>query len=982
MSISCSPQTAHNIMSEVSLTSEMRDVADDDDLMAAVLSQELGTAGGKAVLVVGQSAPFTGGGHARNGIDVRAGLEAALALANEASLVRFVLASLDDGGDDGRQASNTQQLLCSGANGTGPAFAIAGSVGSSASEAALATLLASAGSDGVPVPFVGALTSSEKLRARASVLQSSRTGVVLARASGGDEVGAIVSFLADHWSFLNRTSVFYQDTPFSKDAVGLLASALKSTGGAELLSSAHSGIVDTQEGLSAMAVKAADALCARGDPAAVVLLALGSMSAALVQEMARRNKAGIRYVAMSFVSPEELHAALPHSARETVRSQESTLFFTQGSTLFITQVVPYPWAESSNYRVIDEYQKAMRKYHPGMGLSHASLEGFIAGRLITTATSRALELKGWPLTRATFLDAIFRDIRTFKLYGSYTLGPYGDGVGSTGSAQTPDDWCNQGAHEIFMTQFDLGWGSLWSFDTWSFKFSGCGVARWNETSPKSLVGYVQSERETSADLQRGLSAATRAHNSGRSIPIAMTATQNTGIDDALDTLIGRNSVAIAALPESAVNRSLDLINIGKLRIPLIAPFSGLRSLRHPFRRGVVNLFASYYQEARTAGSLLAQKHNADKITVLWSSQTHRDAGEDFVAGLALCRDRNLFGVERTIQLEDQAFSDNVTDTANYAVAKAQEGFSFIIVAGAYDAWQLMAAIRGSSKTSPIVITSVAGLTPIWIWLYQNRKETAQWENVYRTSVTPQIGWMASSNAVRQDFENWVSFMDQQQEPFEGYLIGRFISTVIEGMKEEGMLSGVITAETLLNAVYTIKYFKIDNKITVGPFLDQNSGERLCNQGMDTIFASRWNVKQFDKIDFAIQEERRSRGRTTLKKIKRSELEIGERIGKGQLGTMHNGDWHGTPVAIRVVDKTAITREDLDSIKGEMVLSHNLQHPNLMMVLGYSESKTDLLIVSEYMVSGSLHEYMKKNKQNMNYYNQVAIAFVWQHTIIR
>eukprot|EP00727_Mastigamoeba_balamuthi_P003749 m51a1_g13371 putative serine threonine kinase (164) ;mRNA; r:1638-2184 len=118
-----------------------------------------------------------------------------------------------------------------------------------------------------------------------------------------------------------------------------------------------------------------------------------------------------------------------------------------------------------------------------------------------------------------------------------------------------------------------------------------------------------------------------------------------------------------------------------------------------------------------------------------------------------------------------------------------------------------------------------------------------------------------------------------------------------------------------------------------------------------------------------------RGRSTLKKIKRSELEIGERIGKGQFGTVHNGDWHGTPVAIRVVDKTAITREDLEAVKSEMELTHSLQHPNLLMLLGYSESKADLLVVSEYMASGSLHEYLKKNKQNMNYYNEIAIAFV-------
>eukprot|EP00727_Mastigamoeba_balamuthi_P010696 m51a1_g6249 hypothetical protein (984) ;mRNA; r:63686-69052 len=967
------------------------------------------TAGGKAVLVVGQSAPFTGP-HARTGTDVRAGLEAAFAAANEASLVRFVLASLDDAYDEGRQASNTQALLCSGTNGTGPAFAIAGSVGSSASEAALATLLASVGSDGVPVPFIGALSSSEKLRTRGSVLPSSRTGVALARAGGGDEISAIVSFLSDSWSYLNRTSVFCQDTPFARDALGYLVKSLQSNGGSTLLASYSHAVVTTESDLSAMAVKAADALCAHGDPKAVVLLALGSMSAALAQEMARRNKTSLLYVAMSFVSPEELRASLPQSTWETIDSQLSMFFF--------TQVVPLPVAFSSKYRIVNEYQKAMHKYHPELGYTHASLEGFIAGRLVTTAASRALELYGWPLTRTSFLDTIFRDIRTFKLYGSYTLGPYGDGVGSTGATQTEDDWCNQGAHEVFMTEMDMAWGDLWSVDSWSFKFSGCSVSGWNDTSPKSLVGYVQTNTETSADLQLGLSAATRAHNSDGSTLVALTTTKSTDIDAALDKLIGRNSVAIAGLPESGVNRSLELIKKGKLLIPLFSPYSGLQSLRSPFRRGVVNLFASYYQEARTAGSLLAQKHNVSKIAVLWSSQTHPDAGKDFVEGLDLCRKKHLFGVAGTIQIEDKAFSDAQKDAVDFAVAKAQAEFAFVIVSGSDDAWELMQAIRHASETSPIVITSAVSRNAIWQKMYDSLNDTSKWVNVYRTSLTPQLDSLSSSNAVRQDFENWVSYIDQVQEPFEGFLIGRFISAVLESMTPEDLSEDGVTAETLLDAVYDKKFFKIDNKITVGPFLDDSSGERLCNQGMDTIYVSEWDVYAFEIINFDIHEERRcgkefdadavstedhtertvilsttipgfvvvcallviavvarGRGRSPLKKLKRSELEIGERIGKGQFGTVHNGDWHGTPVAIRVIDKTAITREDLEAVKSEMVLTHSLHHPNLMMLLGYSESKTDLLIVSEYMASGSLHEYLKKNKQNMNYYNEVAIAFV-------
>eukprot|EP00727_Mastigamoeba_balamuthi_P013369 m51a1_g8655 putative importin subunit alpha-2-like (1742) ;mRNA; r:44229-60225 len=815
-------------------------------------------------------------------------MEAAFAVANEASLVHYVLSSLDDAADDALQAANTKQLLCTGVNGAGPAFLIAGSVGTSASEAALATLLGSAGSDGVPVPFVGALTSSEKLRTRSLVLQSAvgkqgsaRSGVALARAGGSDEISAIVAFLSQSWALQNRTSVFFQDTAFAHDAAGYLEAAVKTSSGVGLFSSAHSRVVVSQDNLGAMAVAAADSLCAHGDPKAVVLLAMGSMSAALVQEMARRNKSSIKYIAMSFVSVEEFAAAIPEPTWDLIDSLQYVFFF--------TQVVPLPTDSFSSYRIVTEYQKAMQKYKPGINFTHASLEGFIAGRLVTTAASTALDLNGWPLTRANFLDAIFRDIRTFKLFGKYTLGPYGDGVGIRGAAQTEEDWCNQGAHEVFMTQMDDG--MLYNVDWWAFKFSGCS-AKWNDTSAKTLVGYYSSRTTGWSDLRIGLSAAASAHNSDSSRPVALAAALKSDVEKALTLFQDREAVAIAALAENEVNN------------------------------GVVNLFASYYQEARAAASFLAQKHDADRIIVLWSTATHFDAGKDFVDGLALCSARSLDS-------------------------------------------------------------------------------------------------LPSINAVRQDFENWVSFIDQLQGQFEGFLIGRFISAVLESMNEEdpSKAGDVVTAESLLDAIYAKKYFKIDNKITFGPFFDQSSGERLCNQGRDTVYVTEWDGTAFNMINFQVREDRRcgiefdpvevhpkddadrtvilattipgfafvcsiviaaiivrSRGRSTLKKIKRSELEIGERIGKGQFGIVHNGDWHGTPVAIRVIEKSAVTQEDLCAVKSEMALTHSLHHPNLVMLLGYSETNNDLLIVSEYMASGSLHEYLKKNKRNMNYYNEVAIAF--------
>eukprot|EP00727_Mastigamoeba_balamuthi_P011543 m51a1_g7010 putative serine threonine protein kinase (666) ;mRNA; r:249382-251586 len=662
----------------------------------------------------------------------------------------------------------------------------------------------------------------------------------------------------------------------------------------------------------------------------------------------------------------------------------------------------------------------MTKYRSSMNRTHASLEGFMSARLLTLAANRALDLYGWPLTRSNLLDTIFRDVRTFSLH-AYTLGPYGDGIGSYTASQNEDDWCNQGAHELFMTRMDLTTGLLSTLSTWSFKFTGCRVLGWNSTAHRALIGF-QSPSSTTDTTERltGLSAAIGSHNGESDRRMALTAILNQDFSSALPKIMSREAVAIAAVKEIDMKTAVKLIDKGQF-LPLIAPRSGLQSLRRPFKRSVVNLFASYYQEARTAAMFLIKQKNASKITLIWNRATHNDVGEDFVASLDLCRKRNLLGVDTNksnIAFEYTSFTNvNTTtndDQANSVLLSAKSGHTFIVVAPVSDAWSLIQIIDASCSSCPIVLTSSVdreGMYATLFWAFYFGG------NVYRTSVTPLYGMLSSKNTLRQDFESWVTYSYQLQTPFEGFVVGKFVSAVLENMED----TTEVTAETFLNTIYTKKYFKIDNVMTVGPFLDQDSGERLCNQGMDTVYVTQWSSNpslSFNYIAFSIGDDRRCgmefdpdvasptdntdrtvilsttipgfavvcslilvafavqrRGRATLKKIKRSELEIGERIGKGQFGTVHNGDWHGTPVAIRVIDKTDITREDLSSLKSEMMLTSSLHHPNLLMMLGYSESNKDLLIVSEYMASGSLHEYLKKNKQNMNFYNQVAIAFV-------
>eukprot|EP00727_Mastigamoeba_balamuthi_P008658 m51a1_g4414 hypothetical protein (771) ;mRNA; r:8-2637 len=726
---------------------------------------------GHGVVVVGQSAPFTGP-HNHSGLDVRAGIEAAFAAANETSLLRFVLSSLDDAYDNTRQRQNTQALLCTGANGLGPAFAITGNVGSSASEAALAVVLASQGSDGVPVPYVGGLTSSEVLRTQANVLQNSssasdgapRTGVALVRAGGGPELSAILSFLSNDWDVLNHTSVFYQDTSFARYAVSYLRAAIGSLGGSLLSTYGHATVTVSSE-LSSVAVAGADALLAGGaEPRAIVLIALGTMSGALMQELARRGKSGIQYVAMAWITADELYAGAPASAWATLSGE-------LGSSVYFSQLVPMPTTQSSPYRIVREYQAAMKKYRPEMPLSHASLEGFVGGSLITAAAQRALELNGWPLTRANFLDAVFRDVRTFSLYG-YTLGPYGDGIGNSDAEQTSDDWCNQGSHQVFMTSMNMSTGELSDVASSTFKFSGCSVYGWNDTSHRAVLGFAFDEATTDTSLVKlGLAAAVGSSNSENDRMMTLT-TINADVGTAAAKLEARQAVAIAGLSEDSVDQSLDLIKAGEF-LPLLSPRSGLQSLRKPFQRGIVNLFASYYQEARTMAMFLIQKEGAHTITVLFNSETHSEAGNDLFKGLTLCKDRNLLGVNASgITLHSVPFVNTSDEEVAQFTEKATVGHSFIVVGSPLDAWELVQTVGNHCTSCPVMLESSISEDDFWALIFWS---DATWSHVYRASLTPPLWTFSSSHPLRKDFDSWVSQVDQMQAVFDGFFIGKSTS---------------------------------------------------------------------------------------------------------------------------------------------------------------------------------------------------------------
>eukprot|EP00727_Mastigamoeba_balamuthi_P013554 m51a1_g8821 putative pas domain-containing protein tyrosine kinase (1841) ;mRNA; f:336092-350608 len=109
-------------------------------------------------------------------------------------------------------------------------------------------------------------------------------------------------------------------------------------------------------------------------------------------------------------------------------------------------------------------------------------------------------------------------------------------------------------------------------------------------------------------------------------------------------------------------------------------------------------------------------------------------------------------------------------------------------------------------------------------------------------------------------------------------------------------------------------------------------------------------------------------------IRKGELELGKCMGHGRVGSIYLADWHGTTVAVRVIDKKATPKEDQRLIKEEVLLLHKHHHPNLLMLMGFCETNTELLVVTEFMEGGTLADYLARGKPFIQIYSLISMAF--------
>ncbi|XP_042433285.1 integrin-linked protein kinase 1-like [Zingiber officinale] len=96
------------------------------------------------------------------------------------------------------------------------------------------------------------------------------------------------------------------------------------------------------------------------------------------------------------------------------------------------------------------------------------------------------------------------------------------------------------------------------------------------------------------------------------------------------------------------------------------------------------------------------------------------------------------------------------------------------------------------------------------------------------------------------------------------------------------------------------------------------------------------------------------------------------IGKGSFGEIIKAYWRGTPVAIkRILPSLSDDRLVIQDFRHEVNVLVKLRHPNVVQFLGAVTDKKPLMLVTEYLRGGDLHQYLKEMSSLSP---QVAINF--------
>jgi ABC-type branched-subunit amino acid transport system substrate-binding protein len=246
------------------------------------------------------------------------------------------------------------------------------------------------------------------------------------------------------------------------------------------------------------------------------------------------------------------------------------------------------------------------------------------------------------------------------------------------------------------------------------------------------------------------------------------------------------------------------------KVPFIGPFTGAEFLRNPYKRYVVNVRTSYFQETEAWIEHLTTDLGITKIAILYQDDTFGLAGLQGVK-LALAK-RNMSLVA------SGTFRRNTTAVKSALLEIMKANPEAVVTVGPYKPIaEFIKLARQAKMDAVFVAISFVGSDAL------AREMGDKGAGVIVSQVVPFPG--DKSIPVVAAYQAALAALAPEAKPgfvsLEGYLVGRL---VIEALKR---VTGEPTREALLDVIIYMGAFDLDGiELTYGP---------AKNQGMDQVF---------------------------------------------------------------------------------------------------------------------------------------------------
>jgi branched-chain amino acid transport system substrate-binding protein len=246
------------------------------------------------------------------------------------------------------------------------------------------------------------------------------------------------------------------------------------------------------------------------------------------------------------------------------------------------------------------------------------------------------------------------------------------------------------------------------------------------------------------------------------------------------------------------------------KVPFIGPFTGAEFLRNPYKRYVVNIRSSYFQETEAWIEHLTKDLGITKIAILYQDDTFGLAGLDGVKMAMAKRNMSL--------VASGTFRRNTTAVKSALLEIMKANPEAVVTVGPYKPIAEFIKLARQAKMDAVFV-AISFVGPDALAQEMGDKGAG----VIVSQVVPFPG--DNSLPVVASYQAALAALDPDAKPgfvsLEGYLVGRL---VIEALKR---VPGEPTREALLDAITSTGAFDLDGiELIYGP---------AKNQGMDQVF---------------------------------------------------------------------------------------------------------------------------------------------------